>query len=70
MHAFPFWGQGRGSPVGRECPTCDWESIGQTNGILFFRPFTDQKTNMWFEPTKYGCQQFLKHLMPQNGERT
>ena len=23
MHAVPFWGQERGLPVGRECPTCD-----------------------------------------------
>ena len=25
MHAFHFWGQERGLPIERECPTCDWK---------------------------------------------
>ena len=25
MQAVHFWGQERGSPVGRKCPTCDWK---------------------------------------------
>ena len=25
MHAVHFWGQRRGLPGGRECPTCDWK---------------------------------------------